>query len=524
MPENTVADQTLPSVIASPELESQKRALTLTIVFHPDTRRIGEIAQFEKCSGKSSSLLGRALPAFKHPDNSSAARPLSDPYISKQALQVRYSKGSVLLRRDSSSSRAQVGGVELSGETRLSRAQLEVGVPILLGGRVVLLLRRTLRFKPSSQRGLCFSAMMGSSAYMANLREQITQLANAKLDILIRGETGTGKELVAEAVHAASDRASKKMVAVNMAAIPDALGPALLFGSAKGAFTGADKAAAGYFQQAEGGTLFLDEIGDTPAQVQAQLLRALQQREIQTVGGAIKTVDVRVISATDAQLDDQSCNFKAALRHRLAESEIALLPLRQHPEDIGELLWVFLQKNMAALGQSHVLPQESSRANEIARWAELFHRFVAYSWPGNIRELSNCAQQVASASDVSAVIPDIVTERFSETSTSVRSHEAIESSAPVQSSEDYSDQEFHEGLRNARYEVLRTARQLGISRQAVYRRISESPDLCLASDLSDEQIRAALRDYPDDLTATAMQLRVSRTALRGRLRSLSVSG
>ncbi len=524
MPQQVDPDQTLPSVVASPARAGQQKELTLTIVFHPDTSRIGESAQFEKFPGESSRILGRQTPDFKRRGEKAPAQPLDELYVSKEALRIHYIHGAVIVEKDSSSSRAQVDGRELSGKMRLSSAQLGVGVPIVMGGRVVLLLRRTAPFNSFGGYSQSCDAMLGSSAYMDKLKEQISLLAKTNLDVLIRGETGTGKELVADAVHGASDQASKTMIAVNMAAIPATLAPTLLFGGAKGAFTGADKATAGYFGQAEGGTLFLDEIGDTPPEVQAQLLRALQQREVQVVGGPVRKVNLRIISATDAQLDDRACNFKAALRHRLAESEIVLLPLRQHPEDIGELLFIFLKNSMSALGCGHVLPGCGARANEIAMWAELFNQFVMYSWPGNIRELSNYAQQVALASEVSAVIPDTIFVRLSESNTVVCADNPPKGEACGAKPDDYSEQEFLEGYKKARYEVLRTARQMGISRQAVYRRIFESPKLCLANELSDEQIRVALANYGDDLTATAMQLKVSRTALRERIRRVLPAG
>jgi len=525
MPEQKRTDHTLPSVVASPSRGIHRQVLMISIVFHPDTSRIGETACFEKLAGEASRILGRQTPMFQHFDEKVSSTPLNDPYVSKEALRISYTNGSIILGRESSSSRARVGGCELAGEVRLSSAQLATGVPIILGGRVVLLLRRSAQFTPTSKSSRHCRSMRGSSAYMGKLREQIVRLASTDLDVLIRGETGTGKELVAEALHAASELKSRKMVAVNMAAIPAALAPTLLFGSAKGAFTGSDKATAGYFEQAGGSTLFLDEIGDTLQEVQAQLLRALQQREIQILGGAIKKVSLRVISATDAQLDEQSCNFKGALRHRLAESEIFLLPLTQHPEDIGELLWIFLESSMKSMARGHVLPSEISRANEIAMWAELFHQFVAYSWPGNIRELNNYAQQVALASEEFAAIPEVVLERLSGSVPGVVDNveKTTGPTATIFKSEDYSDQEFMAGYKKARYEVQKTARQLGISRQAVYRRISDSPDLCLAGELSDDQIRSALQTCGGDLGAAAMQLKVSKTALRERIRTVPMS-
>ncbi len=525
MPEHKSADQTLPSVIAAPGREGGRQVLTLTIVFHPDTSRIGETAVFEKPREGRARVLGRDSPGFGRPESNTSLIPLNDRYVSREALQFHYSDGSVWVQRKSSSSRAHLGACELSGEARLSRSQLDVGVAIVLGGRVVVLLRRAAQLTRSLKgRSQGHPSLCGSSAYMNQLKDQISSLAMTNLDILIQGETGTGKELVAEAVHAASEWGSQKMIAVNMAAIPVALASSLLFGSVRGAFTGADKASQGYFRQAQGSTLFLDEIGDTQPETQAQLLRALQQREIQVVGGRVEKVNLRVISATDAQLEDQSGNFKAALRHRLAESEIVLLPLRQHPEDIGELLFRFVKRAMKTLGREQVLPHEQSTANEVAMWADLFHQFVAYTWPGNIRELHNYAQQVALSSEFSAVIPESVLARLSQFGPAQGGGGAPECEATQARSEDYSDREFLEGYKNARYEVLRTARQLGISRQAVYRRILESPGLSLASELSDEQVRTALENYGDDLSAAAMQLRVSRTALRERIRCVSAPG
>ncbi len=129
------------------------------------------------------------------------------------------------------------------------------------------------------------------------------------------------------------------------------------------------------------------------------MLRALQQREIQAVGGAIRRVDVRVISATDAVLEGESCDFKAALRHRLGACEIVLPPLREHPEDIGELLLYFLRRSAAEIGRTALLPHAQSPATDIAAWAVLFFSFLCYRWPGNVRELANFAQQVVLASE-----------------------------------------------------------------------------------------------------------------------------
>lgn len=516
MPDRQNTDPTLPAVVASLRRDSQEQALLLTIVFHPDPNRIGETARFDKLAGENSRILGRQSPSFEAVGSDQPARALDDPYLSREAVQARYSKGSITLSRSVSASRCQIEGCELSGEVLLSRERLSEGVPILLSGRIVLLLRRVPRYPAKPIVALPGQALQGNSAYMCDLRAQISRLAKADVDVLIRGETGTGKELVAAAVHAASARAGEKLITVNMAAIPAALAPAALFGTARGAFTGADGATVGYFEQAQGGTLFLDEIGDIPTEIQAQLLRVLQQREVQCVGGPIRTVDLRVISATDASLEAQACNFKAALRHRLAEAEIKLLPLRLHPEDTGELLWLFLNKNMHAMSHGDVLPGDNSGADTIALWAELFHRFVCYDWPGNIRELSNFAHQVALASEAEVTIPHTVLGWFHKSSPV---DDIVADEPLLVDMRHYSDEEFLSSFTQADFEVARVARQLVVSRQAVYRRIAETPGLCLASEYPLDQILRTLEKCNGDVTVAARQLRISRAGLRERIRN-----
>ncbi len=506
---------TLPTVVASMVGEAKRQELLLTIVFHPDTARIGETSVVCKPKSGKHSVIGRNSPKFGR--NRSSARPIADRYISRTALDLWYVRGAIVLRRGPSSSRANVGSNELIDEVQLSDEKLCAGVPIVLGGRVVLMLRRVDYFASLLPPVLASDTLRGSSVYMKKLREQIQRLASTNLDLLIRGETGTGKELVAQAVHCACSGASGNMISVNMAAIPVSLAPGILFGTAKGAFSGASKSTAGYFEQAEGGTLFLDEIGDTPPEIQAQLLRALQQREIQCVGGPLRKVSLRVVSATDAPLEEESCNFKAALRHRLGESEISLLPLRQHPEDIGELAFSFLAECLRTQRRENLLPSKESAASELARWAELFYQFVCYSWPGNIRELGNFAQQVAVASDTNLIIPDTVLDRLSELEPVAYPGSVVPAELSVKGSAYLSEEDFIAQFEAAEFEVARAAREIGISRQAVYRRIADIPSLCLASELPAEKIEAALQYSAGDIALAAAQLRVSRTALRARI-------
>lgn len=511
------AHHTLPSVLASIEEESGKQDILLTLVFHPDTNRIGHSVNLGSIRGKKSRIVGRQSPCFSFGESS--GHPLDDPYISREALRLCRDNGAITLKRCATSSRVSVDGEEMNCECSLDEVQLERGVCIVLGGRIVLLLRRLFHRVAAPVKHDIDPSLLGMSAYMANLREQILQLAVTDVDVLIRGETGTGKELVAKALHAASGRSSADLVAVNMAAIPASLAPSILFGSARGAYSGADKASQGYFEQAQGGTLFLDEVGDTAQEIQPQLLRALQQREIQVVGGSIRSVNVRVISATDALLDNQSCNFKAALRHRLSQSEICLLPLRQHCEDVGTLFWAFLETFFDSVERSVLLPTEQSNAYIIARWADLFSKFVMYSWPGNIRELRNFSQQIAAASDATLNIPSSIIQRISGKENIAVHEEAPPFQVRVAAAKKYSEEAFFEGFQRARFEVATAARQMGLSRQAIYRRIADTQDLCLADELQRCQIQEALDLFDEDVERAAMSLKVSYSALQARLRN-----
>jgi two-component system nitrogen regulation response regulator GlnG len=363
---------------------------------------------------------------------------------------------------------------------------------------------------------------------MDRLREQIDQVAGTDLDVMLRGETGTGKELVATAIHRGSRRADAPLVSVNMAAIPTGLAAAALFGTARGAYTGAGRASEGYFRQADGGTLFLDEIGDAPQEIQPQLLRALQQREIQCVGGSLRRVDLRVISATDAALEGDGCNFKAALRHRLAASEIRLPPLREHPEDIGELLLLFLGEALAEVGRSELLPNASSQPGDIASWAELFYSFLGYRWPGNVRELANFASQVAVASEMKLQVPEHIAAALREQPDAAPElppgPAAAVASHPRGTIHEVSDEAFDRVYEEQCYEVARVARALGVSRQAVYRRIELSPRHRLAGQVPEPELRRVLAEHGGDVRAAAGQLRVSLSALRARLRNAGQAG
>ena len=221
--------------------------------------------------------------------------------------------------------------------------------------------------------------VIGSSTVMRTIAERVRQLANHQAPVLVTGETGTGKEIFARAIHALSDRRSRPFVALNCAALPAEIIESELFGHASGAFTGAARNHPGVFRDAEGGTLFLDEIGAMPLGLQARLLRAIEQRSVRPVGtvGEVAT-NVRIVAASNARLRDlaDSGQFRSDLLFRLSTFELDLPSLRERGNDVLELAEYFLG-NLASTGAPRVLGESAKLA------------LLAYSWPGNVRELEN---------------------------------------------------------------------------------------------------------------------------------------
>ena len=222
---------------------------------------------------------------------------------------------------------------------------------------------------------------VGASMVVEELKKHIEIVAHSNLSILITGETGVGKEIIARLIHKASARSSQPLVYVNCAALPENLAESELFGHVKGAFTGAISDRMGKFQLAHGGTLFLDEIGELSLMIQAKLLRVLQEGEIQKVGSdALGKVNVRVIAATNRNLEDavQKGRFRPDLFHRLSVYPIHIPPLRERKEDIPLIVNFFVNQNQRRLG---------TRSIRIDAGAQ--KKLIGYDWPGNVRELKN---------------------------------------------------------------------------------------------------------------------------------------
>jgi nitrogen regulation protein NR(I) len=228
-------------------------------------------------------------------------------------------------------------------------------------------------------------AIIGQSRAMKEVYKEIGRVAATPVSVMIHGATGTGKELVARAIYQHSDRAGKPFIAVNCAAIPEMLIESELFGHERGAFTGAHARRIGRFEQASGGTLFLDEVGDLPIDTQAKLLRVLQERQIQRVGGEeLITVDVRVIAATHRDIEEaiQENEFRSDLYFRLAVVTIRLPSLHERPEDVPDLVRYFVQRHAPGLGIDRPSIQPSA-----------LEMLQQQRWPGNVRELENVVRR-----------------------------------------------------------------------------------------------------------------------------------
>jgi two-component system, NtrC family, nitrogen regulation response regulator GlnG len=517
----------------------------LTVLWHPDLERVGERALLSGLASGREESISRNTPAFAAAEPPLAAgaepRPLADPFLSRQPIRLVPAGDLGAVRLVCAGSRTPVvaGGVPVRGVLELGAADVERGTVLLLGSRVALLLHQVDPAPPP--RGLPVGDLIGQSAAVIELRRELRRLAPLEVPVLLRGESGTGKELAARALHEGSPRARGPFLAVNLAAVPPALAAAELFGAARGAFTGADRARAGYFQLAAGGTLLLDEIGEASPDVQALLLRALDSREIQEVGGgAPRRIDVRVIAATDADLEAAAASgrFRVPLLHRLAGYEIRLPALRRRRDDIGRLLLHFLRQELEALGAAARLGPGGAGGGEQAAdqpWlpAALVARLADYDWPGNVRQLRNAARHLAIAGHAAATVAwDRQLERLLHDPRPAPVPGASPASEPAmparpsrrryRHAREVGDDELLTVLRAHRFKLQPAAASLGISRTALYELIERSPSLRKAGDLTVEQIESALACAAGDPAAAAASLEVSPRGLLRRIKGLGL--
>jgi len=263
----------------------------------------------------------------------------------------------------------------------------------LAAGRLT---QEVARLKTGLQEVWEFGALIGRHPRMQEVYKTIGRIAASDVTVLLRGESGTGKELVARAIHHYSRRAGRPFVAVSSAAIPGTLLESELFGHERGAFTDAKERKLGKLELAHGGTLFLDEIGDMPPELQTKLLRALQERTIERVGGQESLrIDVRVLAATNRDLETmmREGRFREDLFYRLNVVTVTLPPLRERRRDIPLLVEHLLAKYATELGERGVAP-------------EALDRLVGHDWPGNVRELENVVQRAMVMATTGVILPE----------------------------------------------------------------------------------------------------------------------
>lgn len=274
--------------------------------------------------------------------------------------------------------------------------------------------------------------MIGLSPNMMQLKKEIEIVAGSDLNVLISGETGTGKELVAKAIHEGSPRAVNPLVYLNCAALPESVAESELFGHVKGAFTGAISNRSGKFEMADNGTLFLDEIGELSLALQAKLLRVLQYGDIQRVGDDRSLrVDVRVLAATNRDLREEvlAGNFRADLFHRLSVFPLSVPPLRERGEDVVLLAGYFCEQCRLRLGLSRVVLSGGARAH-----------LQSYGWPGNVRELEHAIHRAVVLARATRAGDEVVLEA---------QHFALQDESPVPQPDVVAEIPQHHNLREA---------------------------------------------------------------------------
>jgi two-component system nitrogen regulation response regulator GlnG len=513
----------------------------LTIVYHPELRRIGDRVILGELATGREARISRAAPRFAPPRQPRGA-PLDHPWLSRTPFVLRpRADGGVILDPHDSRTRIVADGDLVDRPRVLSPEQLQRGVLLELSKRVLLLLHM---FTLHAERDTGDLGLVGHSDYSARVRDDIRRIAGLDVPVLIRGETGTGKELVATAIHESGVRASGPLVCVNMAALPPALAAAELFGATRGAFTGATRGQDGFFRSAAGGTLFLDEIGAAPPELQAMLLRALETSEIYALGAQRpERVDVRIIAATDAHLEAliERGAFSAPLLHRLAGYEIYIPPLRERRDDIARLLLHFLGLHLAETGDTHLLDR-----TDPAPWLPLAltRQLMQHHWPGNVRQLRNFVRQLVISSrgeplaslspallrQLADAAPPVVAEPPAPPPHSRAAAAAADPprapAAPRPRSRkpaDIPEDELVEALRTHRWAIKSTAAALGISRTSLYKLMETSNLIRTAGQLDVDEIRACHRDLGGDLDAMVDRLRVSKPALRRRIQELGLS-
>ena len=463
-------------------------SLSLAIIWHDDLDRVGAYTpcQFD---GEGCFYVNRYEPLFQSSETHDHL-PLYDARVSRKPITIK-KVGAKKYRIEAPDSPMDVKLIGASADNIIELSDENDTAYMVISHSIIL----ALCFLPQEQCINPHNSLVGITSAMDEVRRHIRLYANKSYPVMVTGETGTGKELTALDLHHNSDRANNAFVAVNMATLLPDLAVAELFGSQKGAFTGAAHDRLGYFSQANAGTLFCDEIGDTPHNVQSMMLRALETGHIHPLGysGDMK-VDVRIIAATDRLIDEHYSenSFSKPLYHRLTAAKIEMPPLRNRPVDITLLLKYFFENSDMKPSQDIQIP------------TDVLLQLLTYDWPGNVRELKNISYKLMLSEKPQLTMqesfPDIQRNKMDKQV--YRSHHSI------------SETELLEALDQHNWLIKPAADSLNISRTSCYELIKNSTAIRHPEEIDTAEIQQALKEGAHDIVAMCKELRVPQSSLK----------
>ena len=518
-----------------PPIENEKkmsaRVVCLTVILHPNLSRVGDRARLPALRRGGEPLsISPVSPRFGVP-GAALESPLGEPFVLgwRKTRLWWTAGGHVGIGVERAGSAILVEGERVTGHRLVSPEELSAGVVIQLAQNVILLLH-SMRDAPRPRTQAHSDGLLGESDAIVELRREIERICDLDIPVLLRGETGAGKEMCARAIHHAGPRRVAELVSVNMAAVQAPLAGSELFGHVRGAFTGATHDRMGLFERAHNGTLFLDEVGDTPPDVQVMLLRVLETGDVLPVGGRLpRHVDVRLVAATNADLEDliTSGQFRAPLHHRLAGYTIRVPALRERRDDIPRLFVHFLRQELATLGEADRIERPQLGTQPLVP-ASLIRRLMSYHWPGNVRELGNIVRQVAirgrgapslalEPGQVRLLAPRPPGPPKDPTTPKPQARRS-ERRLPANISED----EMIEALQTHGWRVGRTAEALGIAKSSLYYLMNRSARVRKACEVSAEELQAAVAATGGRLEEMAASLQVSARGIRLRMTELGL--
>lgn len=506
-------------------------AVVVEVIFHPDLRRVGARAVLGSARSEHARqevIVGREQPIFRIVGWGDA-RPLQDPCVSRKQLSLRWvqDRKGFEVHQDPES-RRELRRYTLDG-TFLGEGSgfLPSGNLIAIGDRVLLL----CTCRPLDVVGTDLG-MVGESRAMVLLRGQIRALADSADTVLVHGETGVGKELVARALHEASRRRKGPFLVVNCAAMPETLLESELFGHAKNAFSGANQAKDGMFRAASGGTLFLDEIGELPLSMQAKLLRVLQEHKVRPVGETQeRPVDVRVVVATNRDLgtEVEAGRFRADLFSRIEGPAIHVPPLRERRDDIPRLFVHFLQQRIAGdeqtAGGSPLLARfvTDPGVKQPPIPMDFFIKLLGREWYRNVRELDKYVASVAALNHTHGDFrePPLEPQAVRPPDSSQTSVSPSSSSEHPSGTKNLTEAELIREMEAHDHIQHRVAKALGISRTTLDKWLRDL-GIRRPKDIPREAIEDAIQQTQGDLDQMAKILKISARGLKLRMTELGM--